>query len=90
MVGPEIAVQILLVLGVIITAFVTLVRPQLRRMTQHRQFLESLKPGDRIVTGGGLVGKIVKCERGGLVEIELASSIRVQALRSSLEARIEG
>jgi preprotein translocase subunit YajC len=68
------------------TAYASLVRPQLRRGAEHRRFLDSLKPGDRVVTGGGLIGTIVRCEDRATVEIELANAMRVQSLRSSIES----
>lgn len=90
MIAREIGTQVLLFLGVIAAAYFVLIRPQLKRITLHRQFLASLKPGDRIVTGGGLIGNVVKCDGNDMVEIELCNAMRVQALRGSLQSRIEG
>lgn len=42
--------------------YLVLVRPQLRRVAQHQAFIDSLKIGDRVVTGGGLIGRIVRCD----------------------------
>jgi preprotein translocase subunit YajC len=83
----EIAIQSLAVLTVLTTAYLFLIRPQLKRITEHDLFLSSLDLGDRVVTGGGLIGKIVKLEGTDIVEIELSRSVRVQAVRSSIEAK---
>jgi preprotein translocase subunit YajC len=83
----EIAIQSLAVLAVLTTAYLFLIRPQLKRITEHDLFLSSLDLGDRVVTGGGLIGKIVKLEGTDIVEIELSRSVRVQAVRSSIEAK---
>ncbi len=90
MITREIGTQVLLFLCVLTAAYFVLIRPQLKRITKHRQFLTSLKPGDRIVTGGGLIGTVVSCDGNDVVEIELCNAIRVQALRNSLQSRIEG
>lgn len=84
---PEIAIQSLAVLAVLTAAYLFLIRPQLRRLTEHDLLLSSLNLGDRVVTGGGLIGKIVKLEGPNTVEIELSKSVRVQALRSSIESK---
>lgn len=84
----EIAIQSLAVLAVLTAAYVFLIRPQLKRITEHDLFLSSLNLGDRVVTGGGLIGKIVKLEGKNIAEIELSKSVRVQALRSSIESRL--
>jgi preprotein translocase subunit YajC len=84
----EIAIQSLAVLAVLTAAYVVLIRPQLKRITEHDLFVSSLNLGDRVVTGGGLIGKIVKLEGKNIAEIELSKSVRVQALRSSIESRL--
>jgi len=84
---PEIAIQSLAVLAVLTAAYLFLIRPQLRRLTERDLLLSSLKLGDRVVTGGGLIGKIVKLEGPNTVEIELSKSVRVQALRGSIESK---
>ena len=84
----EIAIQSLAVLVVLATAYLFLIRPQQKRITEHDLFLSSLNLGDRVVTGGGLIGKIVKLEGKNIAEIELSKSVRVQALRSSIESRL--
>jgi preprotein translocase subunit YajC len=84
---PEIAIPSLAVLAVLSAAYFFLIRPQLKRLTEHDLLLSSLNLGDRIVTGGGLIGKIVKFEGKNIVEIELSKSARVLALRSSIESK---
>jgi preprotein translocase subunit YajC len=84
----EIAIQSLAVLAVLTAAYLFLIRPQLKRITEHDLFLSSLNLGDRVVTGGGLIGKIVKLEGKNIAEIELSKSVRVQALRSSIESKL--
>ncbi len=83
----EIAIQSLAVLAVLTTAYLFLIRPQLKRITEHDLLLSSLNLGDRVVTGGGLIGKIVKLEGTNIVEIELSKSVRVLAIRSSIESK---
>ena len=83
----EIAIPSLAVLAVLTAAYLFLIRPQLKRTAEHDLLLSSLNLGDRVVTGGGLIGKIVKLEGKNVAEIELSKSVRVQALRSSIESK---
>jgi preprotein translocase subunit YajC len=89
MFNREIAIQVLLVLGVLAAAYLSLVRPQLKRRTEHRRFLASLKSGDRVVTAGGLIGKIVKCDGGATIEVEFSDSTRIEVLRDSIDSYFE-
>ena len=60
-----------------------LIRPQQKKAKEHREMLGALKRGDRVITSGGLLGKIT-----GLTEryvtIEVAEKIRVRMLRSHI------
>ena len=58
-------------------------RPQQAKMKEHRARIGAAKKGDQVVTGGGLVGKIVKVE-GDIVEIELGPNVRVKAVKATL------
>ena len=85
----DIVVPALAVILVALLGYFFLVRPQLKRIADSQKFAASLKVGDRIVTSGGLVGTITKCEGSRIVEIDLGNSVRVQALRRSIESKFE-
>lgn len=63
------------------------IRPQQQRMNAHMDMLNKLKVGDRIVTGGGLVGKVSRVIDDNEVEIELSENVKVIALRSTIMDR---
>ncbi len=78
-----------IVLMVVIFYFL-LIRPQQTRAKQHRAMLDALKRGDTVVTGGGLIGKVVKVD-GDEVELDLGASLRVRAVKATLtEVRLPG
>ncbi len=60
-----------------------MIRPQQQRAKAHRALIEAVKKGDEVVTGGGLVGKVVRV-MDGEVEIELAPQVKVRALKATL------
>ena len=65
-----------------------LIRPQQKRMKEHQAQIAAVKKGDRVVTGGGLIGKITKVTDSE-VEVELAQGIRVSAVKSTLTQVID-
>ena len=71
-----------IILMVVIFYFL-LIRPQQTRAKQHRAMLDALKRGDTVVTGGGLIGKVVKVD-GDEVELDLGASLKVRAVKSTL------
>lgn len=60
-----------------------LIRPQQRRLKEHRAMIDAVKKGDMVVTAGGLIGKVTKVADGE-VEVELAPSVRVRVVKSTL------
>ncbi len=59
-------------------------RPQNKRMREHGDMVNNLKRGDRVVTGGGLIGKVYKLTGDDEVMIDLADGVRVHAVRSTI------
>lgn len=62
-----------------------LVRPQQKKMKDHKAVLEAIRRGDRIVTNGGIVGlvtKVIAEERQ--VEVEIAEGVRVKVMRDMI------
>jgi len=61
-----------------------LIRPQQKRMKEHRQMVSALRRGDQVVTGGGIMGKVTKVIDDNTVQVELADNVRVRVVRSTI------
>ncbi len=62
-----------------------LIRPQTKRVKEHKKMVESLAKGDEIVTTGGLLGKIINLGEN-FVAIEVALNIEVKVQRYQVAA----
>ena len=62
-----------------------LIRPQQKRTKEHRQMIANLKKGDRIVTSGGIHGRITGLDEMTLT-VEIADKVRVQVARGNVSA----
>lgn len=78
-----------LVLVLVGLFYVLLIMPQQRRFKEHSQMLSALKKGDRVVTGGGLVGVIDKVINDSEVLLDLGNGTKVTALRSMIQGKTE-
>ncbi len=72
------------ILLVVMMFYFIFIRPQQKRMNEHASMLNQLKVGDRIVTGGGLVGSVSRLVDDREIEVELGDGVKVVALRSTL------
>ncbi len=60
-----------------------LIRPQQKKASKHQQFLTDLKKGDKILTGGGVHGRITGLT-DSTVTMEIAEGVRVKVNRGSI------
>jgi preprotein translocase subunit YajC len=65
-----------------------LIRPQQKKTKEHRQMIDNLKTGDRIITSGGLHGRITGVSESALT-VEIAEKVRVKVNRASVTALMQ-
>ena len=65
-----------------------LIRPQQKKTKEHRQMVDTLKTGDRIITSGGLHGRITGVSENALT-VEIAEKVRVKVNRGSVTALMQ-
>lgn len=63
-------------------------RPQSKKMKEHQNMLAELSRGDRVVTSGGLIGKVTKVSETE-IEVEIASGVNVQVARQMITSVLE-
>jgi preprotein translocase subunit YajC len=61
-----------------------LIRPQQKKLKEHRAMVAALRRGDQVLTQGGIVAKITKVQEDGYVEAEIAEGVRVKIARSTI------
>lgn len=65
-----------------------LIRPQQKKTKEHREMINSLKKGDRIITGGGIHGQITGVSDATLT-VEIADKVRVKLARGNVAALLQ-
>ena len=61
-----------------------LIRPQQKRIKEHKAMVEALTRGDNVVTSGGFVGKIIRVIDNEKAEIEIGDNVNVQVIKSTI------
>ncbi len=74
---------LLLIFGVF---YFLLIRPQQQRQKEMRAMLAAIKRGDRVVTGGGIIGTVQRVKENNEVEVEIAPTIKVTVLRDTISS----
>lgn len=80
--GPQ-----MIVFALIIAVFYfLLIRPQQKKLDEQERMIKALKRGDRIVTAGGIHGKIVKLEGDDALYVEIADGVQIKLSRASVQS----
>ena len=65
-----------------------LIRPQQKKVKEHRLMVAALKRGDQVVTSGGIVGKIERVLGDDKVDILISENVTVQVVQSTIQSLI--
>ena len=68
---------------ILLIIYFLLIRPQQKRMKQHRAMIDAVRRGDTIVTSGGIIGKVTKVADDE-VQVEIADGTRVRVVKGTI------
>ena len=63
-----------------------LIRPQQKKVKEHKLMVKSLKRGDEVITSGGIVGKIERVLGDDKIDITIADNVTVQVVQSTIQS----
>lgn len=86
--GAAFFIQTAPLILVFLIFYFLMIRPQTKRMKEHRAQIDAVKKGDKVVTGGGLIGRVTKVTDTE-VEVELAQGMKVRAVKSTLSQVVD-
>jgi len=79
-------IQFLPLVLIFVVFYFLLIRPQQRKTKDHKAMLDALRRGDRVVTGGGIIGTVARVENPEEVTVDIADGVRVRVLRSTISS----
>ena len=77
-------IQFLPLVLIFVVFYFLLIRPQQKKSKDHRTMLDALRRGDRVVTGGGIIGTVARVDNPEEVTVDIADGVRVRVLRSTI------
>ena len=86
--GQGIAQFIPLILIFVIFYFF-LIRPQQKRVKDHKSMVESLKKGDEVITSGGIIGVVDRVMEDDRIEVIIGDDTKVQIIRSTITSLLK-
>ena len=69
---------------IFVIMYFLLIRPQQKKLKEHKAMVDALRRGDQVVTQGGLIGKVAKVKDDNEIEVELSEGVKVRVVRSTI------
>jgi preprotein translocase subunit YajC len=69
---------------IFVVFYFLLIRPQQKKMKNHKAMVAAVRRGDKVVTGGGLIGTVSKVVSDTEVQVELAQGIKVRVVKGTI------
>ena len=66
-----------------------LIRPQQKRVKDHRTMVQGLKRGDEVITSGGIIGIVDKVHEDDKITVTLAENVKVQIIKSTITSLLK-
>ncbi len=82
--GGDFLVQLFPLVLIFVVFYFLLIRPQQAKLRAQREMLAGVKRGDRVVTGGGIIGLVTKVISDNEVQVELADGVRVRIIKQTI------
>ena len=60
-----------------------LIRPQQKKVKEHKLMVENLKRGDKVITSGGIIGTVERIIDGDKAEISITDNVKVEVIKST-------
>lgn len=83
--GAGAIVQFLPLILIFLIMYFLMIRPQQKKMKEHKAMVEALRRGDQVVTQGGIIGKVTRVKEGeNEIEVEIAEGVKARVVRSTI------
>jgi preprotein translocase subunit YajC len=63
-----------------------LIRPQQKKVKQHKSMVAALKRGDEVITSGGIFGKIEKVYDDDKIDLSISENVTIEVVKSTIQS----
>ena len=83
--SPGFDPMFLIMMGLMLAVmYFLMIRPQQKKVKEHKALIAAIKRGDQVVTSGGIIGTVAKVRSDTEVDLEIAEGVRVRVVRGTI------
>ena len=86
--GGSVGTVLIQIALILLIFYFLLIKPQQKRMKQHQDMIQALKVGDRVITNGGIYGRVAKID-GAEIALEVAPKVEITVDRMSVSGVVQ-
>ena len=75
--------QFIPLIWIVVICYFFLIRPQQKKVKEHKAMVEALKRGDVVITSGGITGTVERIIDNEKVEVEIAENVKVEIVKAT-------
>ena len=75
--------QLIPLILIFVIFYFFLIRPQQKKVKEHKLMVENLKRGDKVITSGGIIGTVERIIDGDKAEISITDNVKVEVINST-------
>ena len=75
--------QLIPLILIFVIFYFFLIRPQQKKVKEHKLMVENLKRGDKVITSGGIIGTVERIIDGDKAEISITENVKVEVIKST-------
>ena len=75
--------QLIPLILIFVIFYFFLIRPQQKKVKEHKLMVENLKRGDKVITSGGIIGTVERIVDGDKAEISITDNVKVEVIKST-------
>ena len=87
--GSQGITQFIPLILIFVIFYFFLIRPQQKRVKEHKDMVENLKRGDEVITSGGILGTVDKVLEDDRIEVIISDNVKVQIIRSTITSLLK-
>ena len=85
---PSFLVSLLPLILIFVVFWFLLIRPQQKRMREHKEMVQATKKGDKIITAGGIHGTVSRVVDDNALEVEIAPNVKIKLARETVSQNV--
>ena len=66
-----------------------LIRPQQKKVKEHKAMVQNLKRGDEVITSGGIIGRVERVFDDGRLEVNISDGVNVQVVKDTVQSHFK-